>query len=286
MKRVATLLCAGVCGLLTAWGQTSGRLPWVNGIFPTAKNGFEYRVASGDAATLQDARLAALNDFLAQVSSLAGVEVTSETLAKVTNTTEESNKTSSWKETLDFQKTTLIKGKNINVAFVKVSEYYEYTNRRYQLWELYEISTTSAGFKSYTPQYTEHYGIHGAWRSAVVPGFGQFHKGKIGKGVFFLTAEMATISGAAYCEMRRSNNLRKSQETTNLSIIKEYHSRADSWELYRNAAIGAAAGVYVWNVLDAALAKGKVRYAWIPNNIHLTTFAHNDICYYGVVFNF
>jgi hypothetical protein len=51
-------------------------------------------------------------------------------------------------------------------------------------------------------------------------------------------------------------------------------------------AVGAAAGVYLWNVLDAALAKGKIRYAWIPNNLHLAASSHDDMVYYGLGINF
>ena len=86
--------------------------------------------------------------------------------------------------------------------------------------------------------------------------------------------------------MRRADNMRKSQETTNISIVKEYRNRADKWELYRNISIGAAAGVYLWNVLDAALARGKIRYAKIPKNMHLTAMQNNGYYSYGVAFNF
>ena len=80
--------------------------------------------------------------------------------------------------------------------------------------------------------------------------------------------------------------MRKSRETTNLTIVREYRSRADDWAVLRNVSIGAVAGVYLWNVLDAALAKGKIRYAWIPDSVHLNGLQDMGYYCYGVAFDF
>jgi hypothetical protein len=125
------------------------------------------------------------------------------------------------------------------------------------------------------PEYTTHYGLSAAWRSVIIPGWGQFHKKKTGKGVIILAAEVASISGLAFCEIRRSDNMRKSMETTNVNITKEYRDRADTWELRRNICIGVAGGVYLFNILDAALAKGKIKYAWIPDQLHFMSDVSN-----------
>ena len=109
---------------------------------------------------------------------------------------------------------------------------------------------------------------------------------KTGKGVFFLSAEVVAVSTIAVFEIKRSDNMRKSQETTSMTITKEYRDRADKWALMRNAAIGVAGGIYVWNVLDAALAKGKIKYAWIPDNMQLKYSEDMWLAYYGVAFNF
>jgi hypothetical protein len=86
--------------------------------------------------------------------------------------------------------------------------------------------------------------------------------------------------------MKRSDNTRLSQETTNINIVKEYRDRADTWALRRNICIGAAVGIYAWNVLDAALAKGKIRYAWIPDNLHLSASEQFGNYYCGLSINF
>ena len=286
MKKIIGLLLAATCSLLMVSGQTTGRLPWVNGKLPKAQNGFEYMIANSYAATLSEAQKIARSEFLAKITSQAGVEVSSDVTVKTSNQSEVKNDISSLAESIDFQKTSVIKGKKLNIAFVQVSEYHEYENGQYQLWELYEVSTGSESFKPYIPEYTDQYGISAAWRSIIIPGWGQFYKGKTGKGFFFLAAEVAAVSGVIYCDMKRSDNMRLSQETTNMSIVKEYRDRADNWALYRNAAIGAAAGIYIWNVLDAALSKGKIHYAWIPDNMHLNGSESMGNYYYGLAFNF
>jgi len=266
--------------------QTTERLPWVNGVLPKAQKGSEYRVALGDAPTLDEARNIALNSFLAQISSQAGVTVNSETVLNVKSKEETVDGSTVWQETSDYQRNTVVKGKNITIAYIKVGEYFERKDGRYHLWELYEINTAFTNFKPNIPEYTDRYGLNAAWKSAIVPGWGQLHKGKTVKGIIFLTAEVATISSAIYFNSKRADNIRKSKETTNIKFIKEYRSRADDWALRRNVAIGAAAGIYVCNILDAALTKGKVRYAWIPKNLHFNSEQFNDYYCYGISLKF
>ena len=112
-----------------------------------------------------------------------------------------------------------------------------------------------------------------------VPGMAQIHKGNTGKGVFFISTTIVSVSSAVFCEMKRSDNMRKSQETTNLSIIKEYRNRADNWTLYRNVSIGAAIGLYTWNVIDGCVAKGK-------KQVKVTPFACLDGQGVTLCFNF
>jgi len=272
------------------WAQSqnshSERLPWVKGQFPEKKGNFEYMVARGSGSTIAEARENALNDLLIDLGNNAGVSVNSSTISEIKSQMNFDGRKTDYSEDNTSVSTFKIEREGFNASFSKASEYYERSRTGYELWALYEVSKSGASFKPYIPEYTDQYGMRAAWRSAIIPGWGQFHKGKTGKGIFFLSAEVAAVSSAIFFETKRSDNVRKSQEATNLDIVKEYRNRADNWELYRNIAIGTAAGVYVWNVLDAGLSKGKIRYAWIPDNLHLTTSNYNDMCFYGVGINF
>jgi hypothetical protein len=263
----------------------SDRLPWVDGVFPAKKGAFDYRVARGEGATLSDARNDAFNRLLADLGNEAGITVNSQTLAEIKSSLNYNSGAENYQESVSNVTTHKIDREGFKASFTKVSEYYEYVHGRYLLWELYEVSS-GAAFTAIIPEYTTHYGGKALWRSMVIPGWGQFHKRKTGKGVIFLTTEAVAISGLAFCEIRRSDNLRKSTETTNVNITKEYRNRADSWELRRNVFVGAAAGIYLWNVLDAALAEGKLKYAWIPENMNLFARENNGSYYCGVIFDF
>lgn len=289
------ILCCLFVGMLCGWGSPAlvaqsgashpDKLPWVDGVFPVQRGAFEYRVARGEGGTLSDARNDAFSRLLADLGNKAGVTVNSQTLAEIKSSLNYNAGVGNYQESTTNITSHKIDREGFKAAFTKVSEYYEYAYGRYLLWELYEVSS-GAAFTAIIPEYTTHYGGSALWRSAIVPGWGQFHKRKTLKGVLFLSAEAVLAVGAVFCEMRRADNYRKSQETTSLPIIKEYRGRADDWELYRNVALGATAGVYLWNVLDAALAKGKIKYAGIPRNMHLTMSESNGIPLYGIAFNF
>ncbi|MDR2810779.1 MAG: DUF5683 domain-containing protein [Tannerellaceae bacterium] len=261
------------------------KLPWVDGEFPAKRGAFEYHVARGEGATLSGARNDAFSGLLADLGNQAGVTVNSQTIAEIKSSLNYNAGSENYQESTSNVTTHRIDREGFKASFTKVSEYYEYALGRYLLWELYEVSA-GAAFTAVIPEYTTHYGGSALWRSMIIPGWGQFHKKKVTKGVIMLTAEVAAISGLAFCELRRSDNWRKSTETTNVNIAKEYRNRADSWELRRNIFVGAAAGVYLWNVLDAAMAKGKLKYAWVPDNLNLITNGSNGYYYCGLSIDF
>lgn len=92
---------------------------------------------------------------------------------------------------------------------------------------------------------------------ALVPGMAQIRKGSTVKGLSIIAAEAVAIGGIIVCENQRSTNAKKMKEQP--TFAKEYNDRAKNWETGRNICIGAAAGIWVYNVIDAVVAKGKKR---------------------------
>lgn len=282
------LLTAFIGVAAAAFAQKShpDKLPWVEGKLPPVKGRYEYKISEGDGSTLRQARDDAFGGVLVDLGNLAGIDVSSRSIVELKSELGYSaGGGSDYVETSKQSTTFNIKRQGVNVSLTKVGEYYEYQHGSYHLWELYEVSM-SGPFKAFRPEYTAIYGLSGAWRSAILPGWGQFHKGKTLKGVGFLAGEAALATGALLCEMRRADSYRKSQETTNLAIIKDYRDRADRWTLNRNVALGAAAGLYLWNVLDAALAKGKVKYAGLPQNLQPFVLEADGYYYCGLSLKF
>ena len=107
-----------------------------------------------------------------------------------------------------------------------------------------------------------------SWRSALVPGWGQYYDGATTKGLVFLLGSLAT--GAAALEfnheyytprLNRYNNAREAYlNATTESDIVQYredmnikYSDLDKARNTRNILIAATAGFYTLNLLDAVL---------------------------------
>lgn len=103
---------------------------------------------------------------------------------------------------------------------------------------------------------TDFYGFEAGWRSAVVPGWGQFHKGDYKKGALMLGGTLALASGIVLTEATRADYQQKYGLTHDAGARKEYLNRHNHWELARNICIGALAGFYIYNIVDAFNAPG------------------------------
>ena len=90
-----------------------------------------------------------------------------------------------------------------------------------------------------------------------VPGMQQLYKGQKAKGVTFIVAEAACVGGIVLAEGMRANNANLINSTHNAKQKATYTDRANTWTDVRSGCIAAAAVVYVWNVVDAAISRGK-----------------------------
>ena len=108
-------------------------------------------------------------------------------------------------------------------------------------------------------------GIQAGWRSFLVPGAGQRYAGHGGRGDFFLAATALLGAGAigaqgAFLDARRDQAAaqREFDEAETTESVARAHdrlqrtaNRVDDRDALRWALVGAAAGAYLWNVLDA-----------------------------------
>ena len=97
-----------------------------------------------------------------------------------------------------------------------------------------------------------------------VPGMAQIHKGSTGKGVGFIIGEVALIGGIVTCEGLRASYESKITSTRNTVERQQYIDNASNMELARNICIAGAAAVYVWNIIDGCVAKGKKHIRVVP----------------------
>ncbi|MDY5239489.1 DUF5683 domain-containing protein [Bacteroides helcogenes] len=82
-------------------------------------------------------------------------------------------------------------------------------------------------------------------RSLIVPGWGQMYKGSTVKGLCILGGEVALAAGIIVSDNLRSSYVKKMHEQPKHQ--QTYNTRADNWENVRNACIGGAAVLYVYN---------------------------------------
>lgn len=94
---------------------------------------------------------------------------------------------------------------------------------------------------------------------SLVPGMQQFYKGQTFKGVAFITAEVASIGGIILYECRRGDYINKAAIETNAINKNIQIENANIMQTTRNIFIGAAAAVYLWNLVDALTTKGAKR---------------------------
>ncbi len=155
---------------------------------------------------------------------------------------------------------------SIKIIYKVIDEYWEEELigevRTIRLWTLYAVTKdTLARFDIF--ESTRNYGAAPVAMS-LIPGVGQMYKGSTIKGVCMLGGVVALGLGALLCENTRSDYKNKMNEQP--EFAQTYNTKANNYETARNIFLGAAAAVYVYNLIDAAVAKGARRIIVKPAN--------------------
>ncbi len=109
------------------------------------------------------------------------------------------------------------------------------------------------------------YGFEPIWRSTIVPGWGQFHKGEQKKGWRFLISETVFVSSFFISNYFSQNYSRKAENDQNYDNRKFYNDWAN-----RSYTIGTVSGIiagaiYAYNIFDSVTSKGVKQYALNEN---------------------
>lgn len=89
------------------------------------------------------------------------------------------------------------------------------------------------------------------WRSALLPSWGQFHKGDRAAGYTILVTELLAIPAAVFTGVASRSEREKASDSTVQGDRDVYNQRADAL-FYASVGAGAVAiGMYVFNVLNA-----------------------------------
>ena len=132
----------------------------------------------------------------------------------------------------------------------------------YQYWILMKIPK---------PEYTglnltveQGYGFAPVWRSTLVPGWGQFHKGEKKKGLRLMGSETAFVTMFLVSNhFSRDYNRKASseQDTDRRKFYNDWSNRSYTISIISGIMAGV---VYTYNIFDAVTAQGAKKYALQP----------------------
>ncbi len=257
-------LAALIVGLAYAAGNATDRSDnmrprWITSGLPEPKSpGYIFISAQGAGKSLDEARQSALMNLVNKLEHERGLEITS-TLEVSKNTTKTlAGASSTSSKTFDL--VCREKGKEVNLVTRVIDEYWEYAGKQYTVTELFTVN--NANYSGISGSYADdirlstHYGAKPVVMS-VIPGVGQIYKGSSLKGGLILGSTAVCAAGII-----ASENLRHSYVNKSIEYPKHYdfyHKRATDWGNTRNVIIGVTAALYVYNLIDAAIAPGRRR---------------------------
>ncbi len=230
------------------WLKTGGK--------PDSPNGkFIYIIGTGTANSVDTAKRSAFNNTIEQLSQMEGETYFVESTAQTDIENIETNKDVKTKTKFVFTGTVKSKGKQIT-KYIQEVDFYRNGNEYYGL---YRISDVKNALKTPILIYNEtNKGL------SFIPGAAQFNKGENKKGTMFIVGELTFITGIVVSQILYSKNDNdyatyiKKGDLKNADISKQ---NRDNIGIVRSVCIIGAAGLYVYNVIDGFLTKGKPQYA-------------------------
>ena len=165
------------------------------------------------------------------------------------------------------------KGHKIDIGCRIIDEYWQSKGIQYEMYVLYAVSRGYRG-ASYSDDIVVTTKYPGAGFLSIVPSVAQFYKGSTMKGGLILGGEILAAGAIILCENTRASYVKKMQEQP--KYAQEYNSRADSWETGRNICIGAAAAIYIYNLIDGFVANGAKRVVVKERKVYVSAMPYAD----------
>ncbi len=233
---------------------------WVNNLPQPSNSSYIFVSESSEAPTLQEARQDCFISMLEDAGFEKGVSIKSEYESLDSEQSRYVNGISTESGESKFFAHSTVKGKEVEIQGIKIDEFWvRKSNGHYYLTTLYARSNLDKPAQFDNITLTTKYGCKGLWRSAIVPGWGQFYKGSYLKGGLILGGSVALIGGIIYTQSQRTDYINKIGKTHDANIKKAYATKRDHFTTGRNICIGGLAALYVYNLVDAIVAPGARR---------------------------
>ena len=120
----------------------------------------------------------------------------------------------------------------------------------------------------------------------VVPGMAQIHKGSTLKGCLFIGGEVLAVGGIVVAECMRASYESKINSTHSATARQQYINNASNMQNVRNGFIAGAAAIYLWNVIDGVVAKGKRHVEIGSAQMSFSPYASPESAGIGLCINF
>lgn len=258
---VSIIFCVSILVLVPFSSSAANRSvrlkpKWVTHALPESKSGTYFFVSTyGEGSSIEASRKATFINLSSKLEDEHGLVIDTRFHSKTRNTTTVDGSKGS-RET-EMEIVAEERGKQIKITCRAIDEYWEYGNGRYEMYILYAVSNGVAPAGSYFDNIKVTAKYPCAVFLSLIPSAGQFYKGDNLKGGLILGSEILAAGGILLCENTRSSYVKKMYEQPKYAA--EYNSLADTWKTGRNICIGAAAAIYVYNLIDAFTAKGAKR---------------------------
>lgn len=168
-------------------------------------------------------------------------------------------------------------GQPVQVQARIVDEYFE--PRKNTMTTLYQVALVpNAVFDNITLT-TSYASDPTTWGLSLIPGAAQIYKGSFVKGAILMGGSVALTGGIVVLESMRKNYIAKIAQTHSPDVKKAYNNLAGGCATGRNICVGAAAALYVYNVIDAIVAPGARR-------VIVTPATSPGGQYYGLALNY
>ena len=229
---------------------------WLTRVVPESKSGtYIFVRAHGEGPDLVTAKQVAFSDLIHRLEVERRVTINTELTIQSNLEMNAGTTNGSYKQEAVMNVSE--SGRQYQVLCREIDDYYEINNGVYQVDILYTIADKNAFRGSYDDKITVTSKYGAAGFLSIVPGVGQFYKGSIAKGSLIIAGEVLALGGVLLCEETRATNVKYMYEDPKHAA--EYNAMATSWETGRNICIGAAAAIYVVNLIDAFATKGAKR---------------------------
>lgn len=228
---------------------------WATSSLPSPKSpGYIFISSQGSGNSLEEARQMAMVNLTSKLEHERGLSISSSLRIE-----KSANRLSGTSKNSDFTLEANENGKQINLICRVIDEYWERKHGTYfvsQLFTVNDLTRNGAGSNNDNIRLTTSYGAAPVFYS-LIPGVGQFVKGSNLKGGLILGGTAVGAAAIILCENQRADYAKKMKEYP--QHIDFYRNKKSDWEIGRNVAIGVTAALYLYNLIDAAVAPGRRR---------------------------